>query len=254
MCRLFLYLSNNTSHLPRTYLEKFIEIAREGLSKKCGLKPHSDGFGIAWVNENGYGVYKSLKPIWNEKIHLPPAKLFLLHARKAGVGGVSLSNTHPFVKRNIILAHNGNIYGFSREASRYYIEGKTDSERYLALLATFMEYYEDFERSFMEVLRTVDLATALNMIVISLEERKVIVSNIFFKAPKGCPSYYVMWMKRTNGELLISSEPLDDNGWEELSKEPGELTIVTINIDDMNKISLQKTKLRNRTTDFSTRQ
>jgi len=243
MCRLFLYISRDTRYIPSIYLERFINIARVGLSKKCGFKPHGDGFGVVWVNDSGYGIYRSLNPIWREEISLPPAKLFLFHARKAGIGDIHLLNTHPFVKKGLILAHNGNIYGFSRKSIKYPVNGNTDSEKFLSILIDFLDYYGNLEKAFVESIKSIDLATELNMIIISILERKVIGSNLYFKPRYNCPNYSTMWIKKTNSELLVASEPLNNDNWSTLSKEIGVLTIFTVSIDDITKIKIIKTKI-----------
>ncbi len=237
MCRLFLYISKNTRSIPPIYVENFINIAKEGLSKKCGLSPHGDGFGVFWLSDDSYGLYKSLKPIWMDKIILPDAKLYLFHARKAGIGNITFLNTHPFIKKGIVLVHNGNIYGFNRNPARYLVYGNTDSEKFLALMQNYLEYYDDLERAFLEAINSVDLATSLNMIIVSILERKVIGSNIYFRSREKCPSYYTMWMKLTDSELLIASEPFDTD-WSPLSKEKGTLTIFTVPIDDITKLKV----------------
>jgi len=73
------------------------------------------------------------------------SQIFIGHVRDASMGGLSLANTHPFVRvyqgREIALAHNGTLktLPFQEENLAYCAVGDTDSERILCALLTTLE-------------------------------------------------------------------------------------------------------------------
>lgn len=110
---------------------------------------NDDGFGIGWYGERPFpGVYKELRPAWNDKNYLTIAAqvrsgLFLAHLRAAYQGLVQRSNCHPFRHENWLFQHNGEINDFSllkRDMAMTIdpdlfplIEGTTDTEWFFYL-------------------------------------------------------------------------------------------------------------------------
>lgn len=102
--------------------------------------PHSDGWGIAFYEDEGYREFKDPSP----SISSPVAQLLLnypiksriviSHIRQANVGAVNLANTHPFTRelwgRQWCYAHNGQLANFDQQLplSFYTPIGNTDSE------------------------------------------------------------------------------------------------------------------------------
>ncbi|MGY0400142.1 MAG: class II glutamine amidotransferase [Ostreibacterium sp.] len=114
---------------------------------------NDDGFGIGWYGERSFpGVYKELRPAWNDKNYLTMAaqvrsRLFLAHLRAAYQGVVQRTNCHPFRHYQWLFQHNGEINGFSalkREIALAidpklfpYIDGTTDTEWFFNLAITY---------------------------------------------------------------------------------------------------------------------
>ena len=114
---------------------------------------NGDGFGIGWYGKRDTpGVYKSIRPAWNDdNLHSLASQieshLFLAHVRATTGTAVQRSNCHPFQCENWIFVHNGDINGFEsikRElvfaiAPELYshIRGTTDSEIMFYLAITF---------------------------------------------------------------------------------------------------------------------
>lgn len=113
---------------------------------------NGDGFGLGWYGSRELpGVYKEIRPAWNDpNLHAIAAQirshLFFAHVRAATAGtGVQRSNCHPFQHGRWLFVHNGLIRGWDvlrRElmlavAPELFgaIQGTTDSEVmfYLAL-------------------------------------------------------------------------------------------------------------------------
>ena len=88
-----------------------------------GKLMHGDGWGIAYLIDKKWQVYKSLNPIYeDEKIHElenVKAKAIVLHVRKATKGEKILANTQPFSysteKGDFIFAGKNFGCGSSRE-------------------------------------------------------------------------------------------------------------------------------------------
>lgn len=114
---------------------------------------NDDGFGIGWYGERPFpGVYKELRPAWNDRNYLTIAAqvrsgLFLAHLRAAYLGLVQRSNCHPFRHANWLFQHNGEINGLTEmkrdialaiEPTLFpLIEGTTDTEWFFYLAISF---------------------------------------------------------------------------------------------------------------------
>lgn len=114
---------------------------------------NGDGFGVGWYGlREGPGVYRSVRPAWNDwnlidlaaQIESP---LFLAHVRSATGTEVQRSNCHPFRHERWLFMHNGSIDQFQRlrRALTFAVDpelypaiyGTTDSEVMFFLALTF---------------------------------------------------------------------------------------------------------------------
>lgn len=123
--------------------------AREGATTTNG-----DGFGIGWYDEFGKlpGLYKSIRPAWNDRnlrelaAHIS-APLFFAHIRASTGTAVQETNTHPFRHNRWLFMHNGLVREFPRvrrdlllaidPALLPELEGSSDSEVLFLLALTF---------------------------------------------------------------------------------------------------------------------
>ena len=72
------------------------------------------------------------------------SRTFVAHVRYASTGAVRPENTHPFVQRGRLFAHNGVIENLDRlddelGDARSLVAGETDSERFFALITREIE-------------------------------------------------------------------------------------------------------------------
>lgn len=120
-----------------------------------GVYPsNDDGFGFAWYGERSFpGVYKDVRPAWNDRNYLSIAaqtksRLFFAHVRAAYQGGiVQRTNCHPFMHHHWLFQHNGEINEFAKLKRDILLEiqpdlipclwGTTDSEAFFLLLVTY---------------------------------------------------------------------------------------------------------------------
>jgi glutamine amidotransferase len=107
-------------------------------------REHPDGWGLGWYVGRVPQVVRSLSPAHGDEDFeqvgsFVTASTILAHLRKASVGAVSLTNTHPFEWGPWLFAHNGTISDWRLVAPavegridsglRAKITGETDSER-----------------------------------------------------------------------------------------------------------------------------
>ncbi len=105
---------------------------------------HPDGWGIGYFIQQDAYILKSEEPAHeSERFRLASSRLmshaFVVHVRRATVGGTDYLNSHPFRFGRWILAHNGTIFSFDdllrdwmvqriRPVQQPLIFGTTDSE------------------------------------------------------------------------------------------------------------------------------
>jgi len=136
VCRLFGFRSSVPSRAHRSLLE-----AENALSVQS--QRHPDGWGIGWfVDDDAYvaksGASAHACERFQKASQVLASHTFIVHVRKATVGGVDPMNAHPFRFGRWLFAHNGTLFGFDelrpwmeRElppAAQAQILGDTDSE------------------------------------------------------------------------------------------------------------------------------
>ncbi len=220
MCRLLGIFSENQFELreSRVILDEFIEIAKK--DKTLG-HTHGDGWGLAWIKDNQYRLHKEVKPIWESKIPDSISSFsYILHARKASMGGIFIENTHPFQMEDILLAHNGHI-NQRLAAVRHKPTGTTDSENFLAMLMDLRDRYHDTEEALFEAIKKIGYNFyALNLIVGSLKEKMFWILNYYNNTDLQHSIHYSIRYRVEDDKLIIASEPLGKNNWNVLSNKP----------------------------------
>lgn len=110
MCRLFGFRSAVLSRAHRSLSE-----AENALAVQA--REHRDGWGIGWFHGGDAYVVKSEQgAAGNESFRRASERLashtFVVHVRRATVGGLSPFNVHPFRHGRWLFAHNGTVFGF----------------------------------------------------------------------------------------------------------------------------------------------
>jgi predicted glutamine amidotransferase len=139
-----------------------------GLALRGGKKgPHDDGWGLALYE--GSAARTFLEPAAAADSPLAtyvrqnPIKtlLAIAHVRQKTRGGISLANTHPFVRelwgRHFVFAHNGTLRDVRRhKLGRFTPIGETDSEHaFCALLHHLWRSFPSYPRARMALWRAV---------------------------------------------------------------------------------------------------
>jgi glutamine amidotransferase len=146
MCRLF----GSRSHVPGGVAH---ELLRGSNALREQSREHPDGWGLAWYLGDEPQVARSLSPAhaddeFERVSDFVEAQTVVAHIRKASVGRIALSNTHPFQHGRWIFAHNGTVPLWKECAGpltalidpglRKSLAGETDSERCFLLFLTHL--------------------------------------------------------------------------------------------------------------------
>lgn len=107
MCRLFGLIANKDVDVEFSMLEACHKFKNQG-------KFNPDGWGIGWFESGAFKVEKSHQSSFESKnfdelVKIIKSKIFIAHVRKASSGKVSKENSHPFIFKKWIFAHNGTV-------------------------------------------------------------------------------------------------------------------------------------------------
>jgi predicted glutamine amidotransferase len=139
MCRLFARVA--AKPYPATF--GLLE-APDSLEAQSRKEP--DGYGIGTFDKEGAPhVIRRAKAAYQDRAfrqeaHELRSRIFVAHVRFATNGANLERNTHPFVQKRRIFAHNGVVHGLDQLEARLRpeyaaaIAGETDSERVFALI------------------------------------------------------------------------------------------------------------------------
>lgn len=193
--------------------------------KGPGSWTHGDGWGIAYLDENGeWQIKKSTKAIYEDsatkELKNVKTNLVILHMRKASSGGISYNNTHPFKAYDqnlgeVIFCHNGSLKEEIKFDSEYEPIGETDSEKLFYSILTDLK--KDSRRNTAERVIIKNFCTYQKLggtnIIFSTKEKTIVAvrKNKF-------PRYFGMWLgvsnqavndgKNDNKMVIISSEEI----------------------------------------------
>ncbi len=147
MCRLFGFRSNVPSRAHRSLVAAENALARQACR-------HTDGWGIGYYQGDDAYVLKSdsgasSDPRFDKLTQRLSSHAFVVHVRRATVGGSDYFNSHPFRHGLWIFAHNGTLFGFDRLRERMLehirpdlamlIFGSTDSEHLFFYLLSALD-------------------------------------------------------------------------------------------------------------------
>ncbi len=171
MCR-WLGYSGGSIHLDEVIFKPKVSLIDQSLSSHLGeTTTNGDGFGIGWYgNRDKPGIYKDLKPAWNDPnlkalTEQIKSHLFLAHIRATTGTPVQRTNCHPFQYENWIFVHNGIIRDFGlvkRDLMMKiapelfpYIQGSTDSE-IMFFLAISFGIMDDVKKGVLNMISTIE--------------------------------------------------------------------------------------------------
>ena len=152
--RRWLGYSGGPIALEHLVLDEEHSLIKQSLESREGAETtNGDGFGVGWYTDTpGPGVYKDVRPAWNDRNLRDLCKhirspLFLAHVRATTGSPVQQTNCHPFRHGKWLFVHNGLIRDLDKVKRDlalavhpdYFpdIEGTTDSELMFYLALTF---------------------------------------------------------------------------------------------------------------------
>lgn len=242
MCRFAAYFGNKQILLEEVLSKPENSLIRQSLATKEGThEVNADGFGIAWYDfsiDSSPGVFKSTHPAWsdNNLIHLSRkirSNWFLSHVRASTVGNVSQNNCHPFCFEDYSFVHNGTILNFSSykkaliaelpEKLFLNIQGQTDSEHLFYLIMHFIEQGHNIIEATKLAISWVTNAQSnsedFSRINIAITNGVELLATRFVsksQTPLSLQYCHGLNEDQTISSLFVSSEPLNDNTWNEL--------------------------------------
>lgn len=255
MCRLLAFASPK----PRTFVDVVGERSCDEFQRLARI--HGDGWGALWLAPGLGGLSLRRFRSGNGGRHdddltaalaSPAAYAGIAHLRMASVGTVDVRNTHPFLDGSVGLAHNGSIVPVRRlramldPLAETRVRGSTDSEVYLALVASAVRAGASLPDAVTDVVprvRAAFPATSINAVLIDRSHlvvvhswRGAVVPVEEFHGrivpgesmpPHHDADYYRMGRRRLpDGTLMYASSGLEADTWEEVA--PESLTIVDL--------------------------
>jgi predicted glutamine amidotransferase len=153
MCRLYGLRANEPTKVECTLVHAQNALMLQSRADLSG-KSHANGWGLATYEDHEPHVERQAWAAYHgEHFRRAAARVYaetvIAHVRRATVGEVTLANTHPFVWRRWVFAHNGTVPNFDQvsalmrgamtEEHRGAIRGTTDSEHVFRLLLSILE-------------------------------------------------------------------------------------------------------------------
>ncbi len=204
MCRLLAVASSSPVDAGR-HLDAFRRLCRESREYQ------GHGWGCAVWRDGRWERYRTVRPVWEDD-YLPEGEVraFVAHARSAFRNeGIEEENNMPFLRGSRAFVFNGEMRGV-----RLGLRGRTGADKLFALLGAMDrgDAAEAINRTTAVIVRRSARIRACNFIL--AEPGRFHLHALF----DGEADYFTMAQRRTDGELVICSEPYpgDEGPWEPL--------------------------------------
>jgi predicted glutamine amidotransferase len=233
MCRLLGYCTSGPTSLAGM-------LGEHGLREFTALSQfHGDGWGMAWYEGRQVHAEKSPlravdEPAYDELAHRNLGDLGLVHLRWATPGlPVEARNTHPFLRGDVAMAHNGAIHPQERlgeiltPACERQLVGSTDSERYLLHVAMGLQAHGgDMLAALADTTAHIGgllMPNSLNAVFLTPDALYAIcffyperipheaLARRGMEGPTGC--YFDMSYRETEGAVVVASSGWSQEGW-----------------------------------------
>lgn len=200
MCRLLYIKTDSVTDCSQT-VNQFAQMCKN--SKEY----QGHGWGYAWLNNDKWHIYKSIKPIWEDELTtIPKTDKLLVHARSAFRNkDIIIENNMPFTNANHVFIFNGELHGVKIKEN-----GRIGAEKIFNFI---MRFYKG------------DLYTACNKALPIIKKRSTYVKamNILIADNKNtiCCShysedaeYFSLKYKEEGHRLTLCSQIIDDGKWQ----------------------------------------
>lgn len=200
MCRL-LYIRSEEPFEPTSDLERFAEIA------KNSQEYQGHGWGVAWLRQGKWEVYKNIQPIWEDDVRrFKETTALVAHARSAFEDTeIVIENNMPFFDEEYVFVFNGELRGVKIKE-----EGRIGAEKIFNFIKRFQadDMQQALERGYKVIEKRTNYVRAMNIIIADTDSAYV---GSLFSAD---PDYFTLRSKQTNGKLIICSQPYPgESGW-----------------------------------------
>lgn len=211
MCR-FLLITSKKAIQPKELLNEFAMMCKKSSEWQ------GDGWGMVWkVEDRGWKVEKSLKPIWEDKNRfdkIPKSKMFAFHARGASFPKHkdNLAYNQPFVQDDLCFVFNGELYGVSLQAP-----GEIGSQKIFRLLERGVKMHTPDEA--LEILQMRLLHNAKSILGCNIAffyGDKLYASCQYGKEEK--KDYYTLRYFQDDNMRIICSEKIGKYRWRSMQK------------------------------------
>lgn len=210
----------------RKLVDRFCELARDGVVMPEDPPGHEDGWGLAFYQAGQLTVHKSGASLLTDIDRViailkraTPTPLMILHLRKSAWGDrLSTRHAHPFHDRNRVFFHNGVVYDYQRLIPGIKSPGPDRDALDTEVLFhhVLSGTHEDLGRNFLDTVALVKKDhdfSALNCLF--SDGMKLFAYRDYTRAP----DYYSLYRASSGASSLISSEPLDQTlRWDMLAK------------------------------------
>jgi glutamine amidotransferase len=210
MCRLLLVKSVKPFEIT-PFLEKFSYIC--GNSKEF----QGDGWGIAYLNNNNWHVYKNIKPIWKDDFgRFGKTTQFLAHARSAFRNqDIGIENNMPFYDGNNVFIFNGELNGV-----RIKEQGRIGAEKIFNFIKRFNngDMANAIKKGVEIIKKRSSFIGAMNFII-SDREKQYLYSSFSRE-----PEYFTMHKKEDAETLVVCSDRFSkEAGWSRIENDTFEV-------------------------------
>jgi len=266
MCRFLAFWGTNPVPLAHLLIESENCLLKQS-KKDESRRPNPDGWGFAYRDGSSLKLIKRAMPAFKDEMFIKEARkiysdLLFAHVRRKSYGEVRFENTHPFVHKNWIFMHNGNIpdlHSFKTKLIKKLpkeiaieTKGTTDSE---FLFKYFLKFFE--------LNNNCDLYCVLNIIyniirqlvqMVKPEDQHLLALNFVLTNSEyiiGFRRNRTLYYYQTNKNTIIASEKVTNQpGWNEVPENhfivcirPGEVKLAAFDIIELKNMEFNS--LRN---------
>lgn len=201
------------------------------LKRKHYSMAHDDGWGIAYMKNGKWEIYKSTLPIFTDpkvkKFKTLKTNAVIVHTRFKTKGERAKFNTHPFHVTDpklgsLVFCHNGTINQEIIHAKRFEKKGTTDSEQLFYAILTEILSGQTVTNAIRKQANRYRESHGSN-IILSSRATSYISCNY-----SRYPEYMQMALTKENGMTVVSSEPLPlAKNWKKLKN--GDIAVLNHN-------------------------
>lgn len=196
MCRL-LVVRDDTPFGAGEPLQRFAAAAR------ASKEYQGDGWGCAWREGGEWRSYRTVTPIWEDRLDgFGATRLLVAHARSAFRNeGITVENNMPFLEGAEVFAFNGELRGV-----RIAEEGDTGAAKLFRFLHRLgsLRTADALARGLEIVAARTRYIRALNLIV--SDGDRVLVASRFGEDP----DYFTMRRVERGARRMVASDPIDE--------------------------------------------